>query len=148
MNRIKAFVMAVLACGLLAAGGVGAAAGGGAGDLAGGDRPGAGDPGGGIGDGGGGGVPIPDLEPPSTVDDLAATPEGTDTIRVEWTAPTDASGVSQYDLRYSLQPIDDATQDRGFDRCAVVPCRGNERRELHGLKPSWPIRLPSLPGSC
>ena len=53
-----------------------------------------------------------DMEAPSAVADLAATPAGPGSVTLSWVAPGDDGGVGtafQYDLRYSGAPIDAET---------------------------------------
>ena len=52
----------------------------------------------------------PDVNPPTTITDLAAAVQGDQSVSLTWTAPLDAeSGVGSYDLRYSTSLLDDTT---------------------------------------
>jgi hypothetical protein len=72
-------------------------------------------------------LPRRDPIPPSAVTDLTATSASTTSIRLTWTAPGDNGELgtaSQYDIRYSLNPIDSLNWD-SVTMCVGEPAPGD-----------------------
>lgn len=62
----------------------------------------------------------PDAVPPTDITDLTVIEQTSQTLKLQWTAPSDTSvgGVVSYDVRYSTTPINDTT---AFNNATVVP---------------------------
>ena len=83
----------------------------------------------------------PDVTPPSTITDLAASNPTSDSITLTWTAPGDDGDVgvaSQYDIRYSTSPIDEGNWDTAMQVIGEPPPKlagSEESFVVTGLSP-------------